>query len=134
MPLTIEEAVRAIALAHPGLTALNGGRFYYGFLPDGCALPANTFYLVDDPHDHVTDLGHARIQIASWGHGPGYVEAAALDRQADDAFTRFKGIVGDIEIAQGVTATGPRDLPPETVDGQERTGRTRDVIFIYRGA
>lgn len=129
--MTIEQAVRTRALAHPGLAALLAERMHYGALPEKCPLPALVFFLISDPHDHITDLGHARIQFTSWGSS--YMAAAEVDRQVDDAFTRFKGVIGDIQIAQGVTVAGPYDLSPEIADGQARMGRARDVLFHYRG-
>lgn len=129
--MELEQAINTIAAAHAGLAALIGDRFYYAVLPSGCALPAVTFFVVDDPHDHITNLGHARVQFTSWASG--YPGAKAVDKQIADAFVRFKGIVGDLSIEQGVNAVGPFNLDPETVDQQQRYGRQRDVYFHYRG-
>jgi hypothetical protein len=130
--MDIEQAFQIYALAHAGLAALIGTRLFYGSLPDPCQLPALVYFLVDDPHDHTTDLGRARLQVTSWGTS--FAEAKALDKQVDAAFTRFKGIMGGAKVSQGVTVAGPYDMDPETApDGSQRFGRARDIELIYRG-
>ncbi len=130
--MDIEEAVGIHGLAHPGLAALIGTRLHHDHLPDDADLPALVFFLVDDPHDHVTDLGHARFQFTSWAASP--AQAKAVDVQVDAAYTRYKGMMaGAVAVSQGVTVAGPYPMPTEeTKGGGKRYGRARDIQLHYQ--
>lgn len=123
----MEEALRAMLLSVPAISALVGTRVDWGLAPQGQQLPCITLTVVTDgPVDHSLDgagLSQARVQADCWAAT--YAQAKALSRAVRTALDAWQG-----GVIAGAFLAGARDLPDD--DGVTEIPRvTMDFIINY---
>lgn len=124
----IEAEIKSYLQNYEGLKALVGDRINPDTLPEGTAYPAVTFFLVSADRRHEIDVCHATFQFDCWGKTKASVIAVAT--QIRHALQRYKGLMGEVPIIQGVFE-GEIDLPfePDT----KLFHRAVEIKIIYKG-
>mgnify|MGYP000331820131 FL=1 len=106
----MEEDLRSLLLAAPGVAALAGARVSWGGRPQGKGFPAVLLHLVSERRGHglagPEALADARVQVDCWALV--YREAKALGRAVSAALDGYAGIVGATRF-QGVFQENGRD-------------------------
>jgi len=103
----LEDALRARAVAHSGLNALLGGRFYPNELPQKPTLPACAYLRVGTVPFHTGAGGSAlrvgRVRFVVYGGT--YDAAKDVVVQLRAAFHRWGGTVAGVTVQQGFLDT-----------------------------
>lgn len=106
----MEEDLRSLLLAAPGVASLAGERVSWGGRPQGKGLPAVLLHLISERREHglagPEALADASVQVDCWA-AP-YREAKALGRAVSAALDGYAGVVGGTRF-QGVFQENVRD-------------------------
>lgn len=127
--MIIEEGIIAFVTSHAPLAALQGTRIYPDVLPQDPTLPASVFFSISDPdgYSHSGEtMKEQRFQFDCWGRTP--IEAIQLKNAYRQAFSRFKGLMGSVEI-YAAFPEGARTM------NDDETGlyrRVLEVLFQYK--
>ncbi len=88
--MSIETALQAHLITHPGLSALVGTRVYPTQLPGNVTLPAVTYQRISTtPTQHRSHAEHGRIRLQIDGWATTYGGTVALREQIRDAMATF---------------------------------------------
>lgn len=125
----MEEALRALLLASPGVTALAGPRVNWGAHPQGAAGPYVVLYVVDDLEAHSmrgpSRLTQGRVQADCYA--PIYASAKALSRAVRAALDGHRD-----DNFGGVFLAGTRDSREGGANEAERPFRVSlDFLTHY---
>lgn len=89
--MTLEEALRAHLIAHPGLSALVGSRVYPVQVPQNVTLPAITYQRISTvPTQHRNQPVHGRVRMQLDGWTTSYGSAVELRIQMRAAMETFQ--------------------------------------------
>jgi hypothetical protein len=117
----LAEGLRTFLLADATVAALVGTRMSPQPLPQGSALPALTYTLVnyEQPvsHNGTSGLEHHTIQIDCWGADTG--AAVALFTAVRKRLRGYTGLVGTVR-AQGIFLAQARDLYDDETKAHRR--------------
>lgn len=113
----MKEALRALLLSDPGVTALIDTRVSWGMLSRKSALPALVLTRISGGHDYVmqgtSPPFEARVQADCWGRT--YADATALSRAVKAALSGYSGSEGNT-VFQGVFLDAEHELPDDATE------------------
>ena len=98
--MDVREAVYFRLSTSAAITALVGGRIYFGDLPQTARYPALSYVVVRRPYGHnligADGTSEAYVRISAWS----YSEAIAdqLTQAVRDLFDGFSGVIGDLVV------------------------------------
>ncbi|CRK80306.1 tail completion protein gp17 [Neobacillus massiliamazoniensis] len=84
------------------LNDLIAGRIYPGVLPENGTKPAVAYNEVSAPGHHDIDVSFPRFQFSCFS--PKYIEAKQVRKEIENALKRFRGMMGNTRVIQGVVA------------------------------
>lgn len=94
--MNLETAITAHLKAHPGLSALIGGRVYPLVIPQGAPLPCVTYQRISTPRQYTmgstATVVNARMQVDAWGDS--YASAKATAAAVLAALNHESGQIG----------------------------------------
>jgi hypothetical protein len=132
----MEDALYAVVMASPAVTAILGDRFYPVDFPQAPVYPA-ALYLVVSRVRHVhmngnSRLARSRLQVDAYALS--FDELVALAEAISDALHAFRGLVtvegvADPVEVQGVFSQNEIDLPETVVRQSGPRIRTRQLEF-----
>ena len=96
----IEETIVEMVLDDNKITGYIDDRFYPGRLPQGVVLPAIVYNKISAPEFHDIDVAYPRFQFSCFSQD--LTECKNMAIAIKELFQRYKGIVGDCHILQGV--------------------------------
>lgn len=126
----MEEALTALLLAYPALTALVGDRVHWLRLPPTVhGYPYVNLQVVARPHDYhyggKSNLEATRVQIDVWAESKEAQVATA--RAVSDCLSGYRGTVAGVNF-RGIFLISDQEMPSDTT-GEERQLFRRSVDF-----
>ena len=132
----VSQSIRTRLLATSAVTDLVGQRIASDQLPQGVALPAITYFVVDTEANetlaNIADVSRARIQVDSYATTRG--QANSVSDAVRLALQMFRGLIGDQFINSIQLASGERHLtdPAPAGTDQHRFVTSLDFFVFYR--
>ena len=96
----IEETIVIMVLDDDKITGYIGDRLHPERLPQGAVLPAIVYTKISAPEFHDIDVAYPCFQFSCFS--PDLTECKNMAIAVKELFQRYKGIVGDCHILQGV--------------------------------
>jgi hypothetical protein len=112
----LNEAIKARLGDDSAIAALVADRIYPLLTPELGALPAISYFHVDEPHEHALEgragLASPRIQIDAWSNDAD--EAWAVSQAIFNSLDSFKGLIGDVTITSSLCLSRHSFYEPAT--------------------
>jgi len=96
----IEETIVEMVLDDVAIKYYIDDRIYPSRLPQNAVLPAIVYFKVSAPEFHDIDVAYPRFQFSCFSED--LTECKSMAIAVKELFQRYKGIVGDCHILQGV--------------------------------
>jgi hypothetical protein len=108
----IGQELRTFLINYQNLNDLVGSRIYPMKLPQDPTFPAVTYHEISSPEHHDIPVAYPTYQFSCWAER--YGEATEVAKQVKNALQRYKGMMGETRVKQGVYEGKQEIYEPET--------------------